>query len=145
LLVAVLLVFALPVSADIYRWIDSQGKVHYSDNPPPDAAAKQIKVKTNSIEGTAIAYTADDAPLAQAKDRVRIFTAAWCGYCKRAKAYLSARGIPFEEIDVETTERGRSEFAQIGGRGVPVIFVGTQRMDGFDAQALGAMLSAAHY
>jgi len=33
-----LLLTALPAAADVYRWVDADGVVHYSDNPPsPDA------------------------------------------------------------------------------------------------------------
>jgi glutaredoxin len=67
----------------------------------------------------------------------------WCGYCKRAKAHLAARGVPYDEVDVEATQRGQNEFTQLGGRGVPIILVGSQRMDGFDANGLDAMLAAA--
>lgn len=42
-----LLFLALPaaVSAEMYRWVDSQGRVHYSDEPPP-AGAKSSKTVT---------------------------------------------------------------------------------------------------
>jgi glutaredoxin len=143
LLLLALLALPLTAASEIYRWTDAQGKVHYSDNPPPEAKAKQIKVRINSIEGPAVVSTVRDAPAAKPKDRVRVFTAVWCGYCKKAKAYLAGRGVPFEEVDVEATDRGRREFEQIGGSGVPVILVGNQRMDGFEAQGLEAMLAEA--
>jgi glutaredoxin len=143
LLLLALLALPLTAASEIYRWTDAQGKVHYSDNPPPEAQAKQIKVRINSIEGPAVVSTVRDAPAAKPKDRVRVFTAVWCGYCKKAKAYLAGRGVPFEEVDVEATDRGRREFEQIGGSGVPVILVGNQRMDGFEAQGLEAMLAGA--
>lgn len=142
-LLLVLLSLALPAGAEIYRWTDAQGKVHYSDSPPPEAQAKQVKIRINSIEGPAVVSTLKDAP--KAKDKVRMFTTVWCGYCKKAKAHLAGKRVPFEEIDVETSDRGRSEYAQLGGRGVPIILVGAQRMDGFDAQGLDAMLAAAGY
>jgi glutaredoxin len=145
LLLLALLALPLAATAEIYRWTDAQGKVHYSDSPPPEAKAKQVKIRINSIDGPAVVSTLKDAPAAKAKDKVRIFTAAWCGYCKKAKAYLAGKRVPFQEVDVEASERGRSEYAQLGGRGVPVILVGSQRMDGFDAAALDGMLSAAGY
>jgi glutaredoxin len=142
-LLLALLIASTPASAGVYKWTDAQGRVHYSDNPPADAKAQQVKVKINSIQGPAVVSTIRDTSAAKAKDKVRIYTAVWCGYCKRAKAHLAAKGVPYDEMDVETSERGRSEFAQLGGRGVPVILVGGQRMDGFDASALDAMLTRA--
>ena len=142
-LLLVLLVASLPASAGVYKWTDAQGRVHYSDNPPPEAKAQQVKVKINSIQGPAVVSTVRDIPAAKAKEKVRIYTAVWCSYCKKAKAHLATRGVPYDDVDVEASERGRSEFNQLGGRGVPVILVGNQRMDGFDASGLDAMLAGA--
>ena len=142
-LLLALLIASTPASAGIYKWTDAQGRVHYSDDPPADAKAQQVKVKINSIQGPAVVSTIRHTSAAKAKDKVRIYTAVWCGYCKRAKAHLAAKSVPYDEMDVETSERGRSEFAQLGGRGVPVILVGSQRMDGFDASALDVMLTGA--
>lgn len=36
---------ALPATAQMYKWVDAQGKAHYSDQPPP-AAAKAQKYDT---------------------------------------------------------------------------------------------------
>lgn len=33
--ISLALCVALPVSAQMYKWVDSNGKVHYSDKPPP--------------------------------------------------------------------------------------------------------------
>jgi glutaredoxin len=82
---------------------------------------------------------------ATARQPVQIFTTAWCGYCRRAKAQLATRGVPYPEIDVEESDSGRREFAALRGRGVPVILVGSQRMDGYDADRLDAMLRGAGY
>jgi len=76
-------------------------------------------------------------------ERVKLYTTTWCGYCKKARAYLRSRNIPFDDIDVETTDRGRREYREIGGNGVPVIFVGERRMDGYDQGGLQDMLKAA--
>ena len=143
LLLLVLLIAPLPAASDIFKWTDPQGHVHYSDSPPPEAKAQQIKVKIKSIQGPAVVSTMQGAPAAKAKDKVRMYTAVWCGYCKRAKAHLAARAVAYDEVDVEATQRGQNEFRQLGGRGIPIILVGSQRMDGFDANGLDAMLTAA--
>lgn len=144
LLVTLVATCALPAAAGVYKWTDGQGRIHYSDSPPPDRNAAQVKIKVNSITGPAEVSTLKASSPA-AKERVRLFTTVWCGYCKKAKAQLAGRGVPFDEIDVETSDSGRREFASIGGRGVPVILVGSQRMDGFDAAGLDAMLQTAGY
>lgn len=32
-------------AADIYKWVDADGKVHYSNTPPPDVKGKKVKVE----------------------------------------------------------------------------------------------------
>ena len=139
----VALIAAPPAVADVYKWTDAQGGVHYSDSAPPDTKAQQVRLKINSIQGPAVVSTLGPGNAAKAKDKVRIYTAVWCGYCKKAKAHLAAKRVPYDEVDVEGSDGARREFARLGGRGVPVILVGNQRMDGFSADELDAMLAAA--
>jgi len=139
----VALIAAPPAVADVYKWTDAQGRVYYSDSAPPDTKAQQIRLKINSIQGPAVVSTLGSGNIAKAKDKVRIYTAVWCGYCKKAKAHLAAKRVPYDEVDVEGSDGARREFARLGGHGVPVILVGNQRMDGFSADELDAMLAAA--
>jgi glutaredoxin len=74
---------------------------------------------------------------------ITMYSASWCGYCKKARAFLTDQGIPFEEKDVETTPGASAELAasaakagvQTGG-GVPVFVVGDRILQGFDPDAL---------
>lgn len=70
-----------------------------------------------------------------------MLSTTWCGVCKQARAWLSQKGIPFDEYDVERSETGKAEYRRLGGKGVPIILVGNQRMNGFSADRLAAMLS----
>jgi len=40
--VAVLVACATPVSAQLYKWTDANGRVQYSDRPPPSGARSEI-------------------------------------------------------------------------------------------------------
>jgi glutaredoxin len=146
-LVGLCLLAATAASAEIYRWTDSDGRIHYSDKPPADRKVQQVKIRVQSISGPAVVTQARAAPApsAAAHQPVKLYTTTWCGYCKKAKAHLAARGVPYREIDVEASDSGRREFSELGGRGVPVILVGSQRMDGFDSAGLDGMLAAAGY
>ena len=57
--------------------------------------------------------------------KIRVYTTRWCPDCHRAKRFLSERGVPFEEINIEETE-GAAEFvvkANQGKRRVPTFEV----------------------
>lgn len=129
------IILAMSAGAAVQRWID----------PPSRMAFDRTTMRSAKLETTVVVPTApaDTGAPVDAGARVRLYTTGWCGYCKKARAYLRSRHIPFEDIDVETTERGRREFREIGGNGVPVIFVGDRRMDGYDQGELQALLKAA--
>ena len=69
LLLIAMLVASTPAGAGVYKWTDAQGRVHYSDNPPPEVKAQQVKVKINSIQGPAVVSTVRDTPAAKAKEK----------------------------------------------------------------------------
>ena len=64
-----------------------------------------------------------------------MYGAEWCGVCKKAKRYFNANNIPFTEYDIDKSKKGRREYEKLGGGGVPLILVGTQRMSGFSASS----------
>lgn len=133
--------FPAPALAGVYKWTDESGRVHYSDRPPPSHRAEQVRIRINSYTGPAI--VSNSGASATASGEVVIYTTEWCGYCRKAKAFMDAKGVRYREVDVETSQAGQQEFARLGGRGVPVILVGNQRMDGFDQARLEAMLENA--
>lgn len=112
----------------VYQWKDAQGKVHFGDNPPKSAASEKVAVTPN-------VYSSAATPTEDARPRVIMYSTQWCGYCRQARQYFTAEGIPFEERDIEQSRQARYEYEQIKGRGIPVILVGQQRLNGFSAQA----------
>jgi len=72
--------------------------------------------------------------------RVVIYTTSTCPACKAAKQYMTQKGINYQEMDVNQSPQAFEEFRRFGGQGVPLIRVGDKQMEGFNAQALDAML-----
>lgn len=71
---------------------------------------------------------------------VVMFAAEWCGYCDQARAYLERNQVNFLEIDIDSSTQANQQWRDAGGRGVPLTFIGEQRMAGFSAQAYGQAL-----
>lgn len=64
--------------------------------------------------------------------RVQIYTTAWCGYCVRAKALLTSRGIDFEEINLDDEPGFRQQLLELtGGWTVPQIVVNGRPIGGY--------------
>lgn len=119
------------VQAEIYTWKDASGKVHFSDKKPEHGPVESVDVRVNTIMSPNISDS--DFLSAREAGRVVMYSAEWCGVCKKARRYFQQQGIAFKEYDIETTRKGREDFARLNGRGVPVILVGDKRMDGFSA------------
>ena len=130
------------VQAEIYQWTDKDGGVHFSDQAPEKAVAERIgkKLLINSYPGIDVTNsdfldqrdTERRAKARHKRRRVVMYSAVWCGVCKRARQYFKANKIPFKEYDVETSAKGKQDYLRMKGRGVPIILVASQRMDGFN-------------
>lgn len=66
--------------------------------------------------------------------QVTIYTSPFCGYSHAAKRLLTAKGMPFDEIDVSADTARRAEMRErAGGRTtVPQVFVGDVHVGGSD-------------
>ena len=141
-LASLLLALAIPsAQAEIYRWTDASGRVHFSNQKPMEAQGAPVETYHSGMRVSIMEGTSQPSALPHA--RIRMFTTQWCPICKKAKAYLRERGIPFEELDVEASASAKAEYDQLGGKGVPVILVGERRMDGFDAGRMESALAEA--
>ncbi|HYM27618.1 MAG TPA: glutaredoxin 3 [Steroidobacteraceae bacterium] len=63
--------------------------------------------------------------------RVVMYSSDWCPYCSRARRLLDAKGVAYEEIDVDGTPEARAEMVARSGRDtVPQIFIGATHVGG---------------
>ena len=62
-----------------------------------------------------------------------MYSADWCGYCARARRLLDAKGIAYEEIDVDVVEGAQTQMkARTGCSSIPQIFINDQYIGGSD-------------
>ncbi len=66
--------------------------------------------------------------------KVEIYSTMWCGYCARARALLTKKGVAFDDFDIETDTARRDEMIKrAGGRmTVPQIFIDGTHIGGSD-------------
>ncbi|APV51775.1 hypothetical protein BWI17_20055 [Betaproteobacteria bacterium GR16-43] len=53
LIAATMFFVALPAVAQLYKWVDKDGKTIYSDTPPPNQDSKQLSVGTGTTSAPA--------------------------------------------------------------------------------------------
>jgi glutaredoxin-like YruB-family protein len=155
-----LLLAASTAGAEMYQWIDENGSVTFKDTPPPPSkkGARKVKVyKEGDFDPappvpTAPAGRADRQVTAAApakspeKQRfsgtVEIYVTEWCGYCKQAQRYMNSKGIPFVAYDIEKDHAAKQRHKELGGRGVPLIIIGSNKMSGFSPDTLEYYLNS---
>jgi glutaredoxin len=71
---------------------------------------------------------------------VIIYTTPRCKYCNLAKSLLRKYHIDYYEYDVTSSQEGLRQYRELNGRGVPLIFIGETRMDGYSESALRSAL-----
>jgi glutaredoxin len=148
-----LILISLPIGAEMYRWVDDNGVVTFKDSPPP-LSKKRKKVKTYTegdftpapstqpAVGTQEERTAKPLPQAITPKKehfngvVEIFVTGWCGYCKKALDYMTRKGIKFVAYDIEKDSAASQRHKELGGRGVPLIIIGSNKMNGFSPETL---------
>ncbi|HEX6829045.1 MAG TPA: DUF4124 domain-containing protein [Burkholderiales bacterium] len=59
---ALMLALSASVQAQLYKWVDSEGKIHYSDQPPPAGANKEQKLNIKKAPTAPGAPTDADNP-----------------------------------------------------------------------------------
>ena len=66
--------------------------------------------------------------------RIVLYSTDKCPHCQTAKRYLEQQGIAFRLCNIKTA-KGQKEFAATRLRGVPVLKIGDQLLNGFSVQA----------
>ena len=77
-----------------------------------------------------------------ADKKVVVYSTPTCPYCKRAKDYLSHKGITYTDINVAQDREKANEMIQKSGQmGVPVITIDNEVVVGFNQTLLDKLLT----
>ena len=144
-LLLLLLFIAAPLSAaQLYRWVDAEGKVHYTDQPP-DAKAKNVEQRRfggNVIDTSELPYATREAVK---KFPVTLYANDCGDPCNQAVQHLSKRGIPFVRKTIKDEAEAEELKKLAGGLQVPMLLVGKKSLKGFQASDWDGALDAAGY
>lgn len=128
----------------IYRSVGPDGRVTFSDRAPNAAraavSAEDTRAPANISD--ALPYALRDV---QARFPVTLYTGSDCSPCASARALLTARGIPFTELSVQTNADIQALQALSGQSQLPFATIGRQHLTGFAADEWRQYLDAAGY
>ena len=144
-LVPLLALLAAPgVHAQLYKWVGPDGKITYSDTPPPSKATR-VEAKSLSDNVTSTADFPYELAEATKNHPVTLYTTDNCAPCEDGRKLLNSRGIPFKEKTVTTSE-DMAKLRQLDNQGsIPLLVVGRNKERGFLASAWNSALTTAGY
>ena len=142
---AVLATGAAAQNQQVYRYVDKDGRVVYSDRGPP-ADAKDIQQKRmrgNVIENNEMPIAAQQA---QERFPVTLYSFSCGEVCTQAEGLLNRRGVPFSTVNVESPEGSELLNKMTGELRAPVLQVGDRTfVKGYSETQWNAALDEAGY
>ena len=130
----------------VYRIVGSDGKVTFSDQPPPAAStAKVSAAKGNPAGGAAAAGLPFELKQVASKYPVTLYSGDNCAPCGAGRSLLTSRGIPFTERTVTTAEDAQALQRLSGDTSLPFMTIGSQQIKGFSDAEWTQFLDAAAY
>jgi glutaredoxin len=142
-----MLCVSFSAQAQLYKWVDRDGRTVYSDQPPPPDAKKVEQTRLNK---NVIDTSKSDYETQQAAKRLplTLYTTESCAEaCQRARDYLNKRGTPFSETVLKSEEQAKPIKDRLGGPlQVPLLDVGGNSLQkGFEESSWNDLLEAAGY
>ncbi len=136
------------LAQQLYRIVGSDGRVTFSDQPPPPSAnAKVTPGRGGSFSDTSGGGAALPFELRSVVQRfpVTLYTSKDCGPCDAGRNLLRNRGVPFTERTVDSNEDLEALKRLTGDTSLPMATVGSQQMKGYSDSEWTQFLDAAGY
>lgn len=131
----------------VYRQVDANGKVTYSDQPPTSRNSQPAQGNRGGAVTSLPADVALPYELRQVVQRfpVTLYTRDDCQPCDAGRTMLTTRGVPFTEKTVQTVQDNEALQRQTGQNALPVVNIGSQQLVGFQDGEWSRYLDAAGY
>ena len=130
----------------VYRIVGPDGKVTFSDQPPPVASNAKVTAG-NAASGGGVATSSLPFELRQValKYPVTLYSGENCSPCVSARSLLITRGIPFSEKTVISVDDAGALKRISGDNTLPFATIGGQQLKGFSDSEWTQFLNAAGY
>lgn len=141
-----------------YQWVDGKGSVRFARSlaevPPAwRERAGQVSVSTDDLirpdrpstrtarARRASSRTGTDAPVRNASHDVTIYTAPWCGWCRKTIAFLDERGVDYVNKNIDEDPDHKEELREkSGGTSIPLVEIDGALIRGYNPNEMAALL-----
>ena len=147
LLIGIALAASAATAQQVYRQVDKNGQVIFSDQPPAANAQPAAPRGGVSTVGDGGAISGLPYELQQVAQRypVTLYTRDDCAPCDSGRSLLSTRGVPFNERQVKTSADAEALQRLSGETSLPLLAIGGQQLKGFSDTTWSQYLDAAGY
>jgi glutaredoxin len=130
----------------VYRSVDSNGRITFSDKPPVEPIGKVTPVNS-AVPATPSTATTLPLELRQVAGKfpVTLYASDNCAPCDGGRRYLVARGVPFFEKIVTTAQDVDALKTLTGATTLPFLTIGHQHVAGYSNAEWTRYLNAAGY
>jgi glutaredoxin len=141
-----------------YQFVDARRRVHFVERledvpealrdsvgfvkmaaPPPLTPGDAARARRDTL---AASPGRDTTQLASASSGIVLYSAEWCGACRKAKRHLARRGVAYEERDVDQPAHAEALLEKTGSRAIPVLDVDGRVITGFSARSYDELTEA---
>ncbi len=137
-----------------YRYTDASGNLHFVQSleaVPAERRGAAVRIEVVRPPKPERAQPREDARPRRERPRRRplaptptvvVYTAPWCGWCRKTLAHLDDRGVAYVEKDVDASPGHRDELVRKAGRAtIPVVEIDGTLVRGFEPERIDALLA----
>ena len=145
-----------PSKRAFYQWTDERGSVRFAqslDQVPPAWRERAGKVEVDISAYTKIPASAEarrsartgsaqkTPAYASASHAITVYTAPWCGWCRKTLAFLDQRGVDYVNKNIEADEDYKDELIEkSGGKSIPFVEIDGTQIRGYNPGKMAALL-----
>jgi glutaredoxin len=146
---ASLLVLAAASAQAQFKVVGPDGRITYTDRPPPATEGRAAPAKGPSGADRVAAVPAPPLPVALREPSTRfpvtLYSAPECAPCDAGRDLLRQRGVPFQERIASSAGDREAWVRIVGSADAPALAIGGQWLRGFAAGLWHSYLDTAGY
>lgn len=140
-------------SPTFYRYTDDAGSLrfvssleqvpsHLRDRArPAGGIVTRTRAPAPRSEDRPFAYDASPTTRHRGQAEVVVYTAPWCGWCRKTLAWLDQRGVAYDNRDIERSERYRRELrSRSGSTSIPFVEIDGTAIRGYSPERMARLL-----
>ena len=155
-LIALVWILAVPAGAgDYWRYSDASGNIRFVDNVervPPALRGSARRISMSGAGAPTLNRSQTGPPPARRsaeidtltttrRGEVTVYTAPWCGWCRKTLAWLDERDVVYTNKDIEARPEYRAELIEKTGRtSIPVVEMSGELIRGFSPGRMNELL-----